>query len=284
MKINKGDVAIITGASRGLGVYIARALAAKGMSLVLAARSVNELEAVAAELRSIGGAVLIVQTDVADPVALQSLVDATMKEFGRIDLLVNNAGFTYTYPYDQVEIADIQKTVAVNLTAPMMLTRMVLPIMIRAGRGHIVNIASLAGILPTPYDELYTATKHGLVGFSRSLRASAQDQHWPVSASVICPGFMDDAGIYEDFKKAYGVAAPSAVGSMSANVLGEEVIRAIEDDLPQVFITKAPIRFSAAMLAFAPRLFESIGIKMKTAKLFRDVANAHVKERSGVGR
>jgi len=279
MKINKGDVAIVTGASRGLGVYIARALAQKGMSLVLAARSSAGLESVAGELRSLGGEVLTAPIDVSDPAALQTLIDLSLQKFGRIDVLVNNAGFASTFPYDRVDILDIQKMMAVNLTAPMILTRFVLPGMIAAGRGHIVNIASLAGVLPTPYEELYTASKHGLVGFTRSLRASAQDQRWPVSASVVCPGFMDDAGIYEDFKNSYGVKAPSSVGSMSASLLGEEVIRAIEKDLPDLFVSKAPIRFSTALLSIAPRKFESLGAKMGTAKIFREIAGARVKER-----
>jgi short-subunit dehydrogenase len=281
MNINKGDVAIVTGASRGLGVFIAHALAKKGMRLVLAARSQQHLTALANELQSLGVDVLTVPTDVADTDALQKLVDLAMQRFGRIDVLVNNAGFANTLPYDHVEITDIQQMIAVNLTAPMLLTRLVLPHMLTAGRGHIVNIASLAGVLPTPYEELYTATKHGLVGFTRSLRASATDKAWPIGVSVICPGFMDDAGIYEDFKKKYGVTAPAAMGSISASQLGQEIIRAIEKNLPDVFVTKAPIRISSALLALAPRLFESMTVRMKTASLFRQIANAHVEERRG---
>jgi short-subunit dehydrogenase len=279
MNLNKGDVAIVTGASRGLGVFIARALAQKGMSLVLAARSQQLLTTLADELRSSGIDSLTVPTDVADPDALRKLVDLSMQRFGRIDVLVNNAGFAFTLPYDHVEAADIQQMVSVNLTAPMLLTRLVMPHMFAAGRGHIVNIASLAGVLPTPYEELYTATKHGLVGFTRSLRASAQDQGWPIGASVICPGFMDDAGIYEDFKQKYGVKAPAAIGSMSADRLGREIIRAIEKNLPDVFVTKGAVRISSALLALWPRFFESITVRMKMAGLFRQIANAHVEER-----
>ena len=279
MNVNKGDVAIVTGASRGLGVFIARALAERGMRLVLAARSQQLLTALADDLQSLGVEVLTVATDVADTDALPKLVDLAMQRFGRIDVLVNNAGFANTLPYDHVEITDIQQMIAVNLTAPMLLTRLVMPHMLTAGRGYIVNIASLAGVLPTPYEELYTATKHGLVGFTRSLRASAADKGWPIGASVICPGFMDDAGIYEDFKTKYGVTAPAALGSVSAGRLGQEIIRAIENNLPDVFVTKGPVRISSALLALAPRLFESLTARMKMAGLFRQIANAHVEER-----
>jgi short-subunit dehydrogenase len=280
MHLNKGDVAIITGASRGLGVFIAREFAKKGMSLVLAARSEPGLKKVADELKSLGVDILTLPTDVADPNALQTLVDASVQRFGRIDVLVNNAGFAYTLPYDQVDAADIQHIVAVNLTAPMLLTRLVMPIMFAARRGHIVNIASLAGVLPTPYEELYTATKHGLVGFTRSLRASIQDNRWPIGASLICPGFMDDAGIYEDYKQKFGVKAPSAIGSMSASQLGQKVIRAIEENVPDVFVTKGPVRFSSALLALAPRFFESFSARMNTAAIFRSIAAGHVKARA----
>ena len=175
MQIRKDDVAIVTGASRGLGVYIAQALAAKGTRLVLAARSVNALEKVAADLRKTGSEVLCVPTDVADPAALQALVDATLAKFGRIDILVNNAGYDEPLQFDQCRVEDISRILEINLAAPMILSRLVIPSMRKNGRGHIVNIASLAGVMPTAYEELYSATKHGLVGFTRSLRASAQD-------------------------------------------------------------------------------------------------------------
>jgi short-subunit dehydrogenase len=279
MILNRGYVAIVTGASRGLGVFIARELAGRGLSIVLAARSQEGLTVVAEELRSTDVAVVTVPTDVADESALRALVDTALQHFGRIDVLINNAGFDYTLPYDQVEIADIHRIVAVNLTAPMILTRLVLPSMISARRGHIVNIASLAGVLPSPYEELYTATKHGLVGFTRALRASILDNGWQLGASVVCPGFMDDAGIYEDVKNGYGVKAPRALGSMSAAGLGRIVVRAIEKDLPDVLVTRAPVRISAALLALAPRLFESISARMNTGAIFREVARAHVAER-----
>jgi short-subunit dehydrogenase len=281
MIINKKDVAIVTGASRGLGVFIARELAQKGVSLVLAARTEKGLNTVAEEMRSLGVDVLTATTDVADTQALRTLVDTTLQRFGRIDVLVNNAGFDYTLPFDRTEVADVHSIVAVNLSAPILLTRLVLPVMIKSGRGHIVNVASLAGVLPSPYEELYSATKNGLVGFTRSFRLSAQDMRWPISASVICPGFMDDAGIYEEVKRNYGVKAPSAVGSLSASKVGQAVIRAIEKDLPDVLVSKGPVRISAALLALAPRFFESMSARLGTAKIFRDVASAHVKERDG---
>lgn len=283
MKLESGNVAIVTGASRGLGVFMARALARKGCALVLAARSNDALVSVAQELEAEGTETLAVVTDVSKPQELQGLVNATIQRFGRIDVLVNNAGYDYALPYDQTELADILGMVEVNLTAPMMLTRLVLPEMLKRGRGHIVNIASLAGVMPSAYEELYTATKHGLVGFTRSLRASARDSGWPVSASVICPGFMEDAGLYEQMKKDYGVNAPAMMGSTRATDLGDAVVRAIEKDIPDILIMKGSPRLAVAALALAPRLFESINARMDTGALFRAVAKKHVQERNADG-
>lgn len=280
MKIEKGMIAVVTGASRGLGVFIAEALARKGVSLVIAARSEEGLTEVAGELvRKYEVDVLPLVTDVSNVESIKSLVEASIRRFGRIDILVNNAGIDYAQPYDHAEIEDIYKMVEINLVGPLVLTRLVITEMLKNEQGHIVNIASLAGLMPSPYEELYTTTKHGLVGFTRSLRASAQDMNWPISASVICPGFMEDAGIYENMKKDYGVKAPDSLGSMSAKKLGDNVIRAIEDDLPDVLMMKGAPRVAVASLALVPKIYERITAKMDTAALFRKVALAHVEER-----
>jgi short-subunit dehydrogenase len=283
MEIRQNDVAIVTGASRGLGIYIAEALAAKGTRLVLAARTADALESVAAKLRESGTEVFTVPTDVADPTALQALVDATLARFGRIDILVNNAGYDYALPFDQCTMDDIRRMTEINLTAPIMLTRLVIPAMQKSGRGHIVNIASLAGVMATPYEELYSATKHGLVGFTRALRGSAQDMKWPISASVICPGFMDDAGLYVEMVNGYNVAAPGWIGAIKAPKLGQAVIRAIEKDLPDVVMMRGTPRLFMASLALTPRIYESVSALLDPFALFRAVAKGHVAERAAKG-
>ncbi|HEV2562693.1 MAG TPA: SDR family NAD(P)-dependent oxidoreductase [Rhizomicrobium sp.] len=279
MEIRKNDVAIVTGASRGLGVYIARALAAKGTRLVLAARTADGLESVAAELRKSGTEVLCVPTDVADASALQALVDATLARFGRIDILVNNAGYDDPMSFDQCGVDDIRAMVAINLSAPMILSRLVIPAMQKAGRGHIVNIASLAGVMPVSYEELYCATKHGLVGFTRSLRSSAQDMKWPLSASVICPGFMADAGVYVEMVREYKVTAPGWIGAIPAPKLGRAVVRAIEKDLPDVIMMRGTPRLFVATIALMPRIYEIVSAMLNPFALFRAVAKAKAAER-----
>jgi NADP-dependent 3-hydroxy acid dehydrogenase YdfG len=154
--------AIITGASRGLGAYVARAFAAEEMNMVLAARSKDGLERVAEELRRSGVEAVTVPTDVTDRKALEALVAAADAEFGGADVLVNNAGALTVFPYDRIGIEDIELAVRLNLTSAMILTRLVLPGMVERGRGHIVNMSSLAGIWGPPFDAPYGATKAGL--------------------------------------------------------------------------------------------------------------------------
>jgi len=281
MKIQRGDTALVTGASRGLGVHIARALAQRGMNLVLAARSAAALETTAQEFRGLGVEVLTVPTDVGDADATAALVAAAMQRFGRIDVLVNNAGIDTPLAFDQRTVAEIGETVQINLVAPIVLCRQVLPHMLRAGRGHIVNVASIAGIMSSPYEDLYVATKHGLVGFTRSLRLSAQDLKWPISASALCPGFMDDAGMFEMMKQNHGAKAPRAVGSMKAEVLGPATIRAIENDLPDVLVMKGAPRISAALQVLLPRLYEIITKRIDAGAPFRVSAAGNAAARQG---
>jgi short-subunit dehydrogenase len=278
MKLEHHDVALVTGASRGLGVHIAKALARKGLRLVLAARSADELEAVASALQREGVEALAVTTDVNQPEELQGLVDRAMDRYGRVDVLVNNAGIEHAMPFDRVDLRDMQHTVGINLLAPMMLTRLLLPGMIAQGRGHVVNICSLAGVMPSPYEELYTATKHGLVGFTRSLRASAKDMKWPIGASAICPGFMDGSGMYEDMKRDYAVIASSLMGTTHASRLGPIVIKAIEHDMPDVLLMNGSPRLAVASLALAPRLFEWLSARLDANALFRKMAAVHASQ------
>lgn len=283
MQIKQGDIAIITGASQGLGVHIARSLGERGVNLVLAARSTQALEKVGEQLRnSCNIKVLTVTTDVSKPEDLNNLVSMAYQQFGRIDVLINNAGVEYALRFDKLTAEEIQNMVAVNLIGPILLTRFVLPHMLKSGRGHIVNIASVAGVISSPYEEPYVATKHGLVGFTRSLRLSAQELKWPISASVICPGFMDGAGMYEAMKK-YGVSAPSAMGATSASKLGAAVIRAIETDAPDIILMKGSPRVIIALLALMPRMYEFIIAKLDMSALFRTVAKAHLTERGKKG-
>ena len=252
----KDKTAIVTGASRGIGIYIAQALAQERMKLILVARSVPELEKVAERLRQEGQQVLAVPTDVTDPAALEALVEAARREFGTVDVLVNNAGGETFGAYDRLAWEDVDKTLQVNLTAPMRLTHLVLPGMLAQGRGHIVNISSLAARNAAVNQEPYCASKAGLWGFTVALRASYRE--CGVSASVICPGFIKEVGMFQRLQDATGVKTPFFYSASSPEKVASAVVRAIKQDLPEVIVNPVPVRPFLALKTLFPRLIERV--------------------------
>jgi short-subunit dehydrogenase len=256
MRELSGRTAIVTGASHGLGIYIARALAGEGMHLVIAARRAAALEALAAELRQSGTHALAVPTDVQDRGALERLVRAAERDFGAVDVLVNNAGVFQPKTFHFYDPEELEHVVRVNLIAPLLLTALVLPGMLARGRGHIVNLGSLAGKAPPSHSEPYAATKAALIALAASLRASYR-RHG-VSASAIAPGFVRDAGMYQDAREATHVSAPAWLGTSSPQAVARAVVRAITHDLPQVIVNPGPIRFLLAFREIVPRLADVI--------------------------
>ncbi|HEX9133137.1 MAG TPA: SDR family NAD(P)-dependent oxidoreductase [Ktedonobacteraceae bacterium] len=251
----KDKTAIVTGASRGIGTYIAQALAQEHMKLVLAARSVPELEEVAQRLRREGHQVLAVPTDVTDPAALEALVEAARREFGTVDVLVNNAGGETLDAYHRLGWEEVYNTLQVNLTAPMRLTHLVLPGMLAQGRGHIVNISSLAARNAVANQEPYCSSKAGLWGFTVALRASYRGSG--VSASAICPGFIKGVGMFQRMQDATGVKTPF-YGASPPEKVASAVVRAIKQNLPEVIVNPVPVRPFLALEALFPRLIERV--------------------------
>ena len=250
MRALAGRTALITGASRGLGVYIARVLAAEKMNLVLAARSREMLEMVAAELRDDGVRTLAVPCDVTEQSALEGLVTAAHDEFGDIDVLVNNAGTLVLFPFHRLGIADMERAIRLNLTSAMILTRLVLPGMLERGRGHVVNMSSIAGKWGPPCDPVYGATKAGLIRFTESLRTEYYGTG--VSASVICPGYVEEAGMYHDGREATGTEAPACVGRTWPRNVARAVVRAIRRDHPEIIVNTPPARLLTVLSAISP--------------------------------
>jgi short-subunit dehydrogenase len=272
VKIEAGQTALVTGASRGMGVIMARALARRGVNLIIAARSAALLQQVAADLTSSCKVkVEAIAVDLGDSAALTRLA-TDLNARGGVDILLNNAGLESACIYDQADPAEIEQMIAVNLTGPMLLSRLLLPGMLQRGRGHIVNIASVAGLMATPYEETYNASKFGLVGFSRALRLTAQDRGWPVGVSVICPGFMSGTGMYQDMNREHAVTAPKLLGTVSAEAMGPALIRAVEQDLPDVILMKGTPRINAALGVLAPRVYAWMVKTFDLAGVFRTVA------------
>lgn len=164
------SVVIVTGASSGLGEALAEAFARRGAKIVLAARRIDRLESVAQRITPYAAEVLIVPTDLTAADGAQQLVTKTLDHFGRIDVLVNNAGISGGDHYDALDPAFIERTLALNLSAPLQLIRFALPHMRQRNSGFIVNVGSGMGWQATPYFSAYTASKAGLSAFSRALR------------------------------------------------------------------------------------------------------------------
>ena len=262
MKIIQGKRALLTGASRGIGVHIAQALAAYGVKLILTARNGEELEEVATKLRAKGAEVETFVSDMADLSSLESLIRDATQNGKPIDILINNAGIYAYGVFGDTAFSDIQKMIQVNLTGLMYLTHSVLPGMKSRGCGHIVNMSSLAGLAGSAYSESYCATKHAVVGFTRALRASLKQDRADVSASVICPGIVNETGIFEKLSTEQGIEAPALMGTSNPRLVADSVIRSIVKDLPEVIVNPSPMRPGLALNALFPALMEWLTIKL----------------------
>lgn len=181
-----GQVALVTGASRGIGRGVALALARAGAEVALAARTVPDLEEVAAKVEALGRRALVVPADVRDDRSVGVMVEAALDTFGRLDILVNNAGLGHFGPIEDLSIEQFDEMLGVNLRGPFLCARAVVPAMKRQGSGTILNIASVAGLVANPKLSGYNASKFGLMGLSESLMLELR--HAGIKVAAICPG------------------------------------------------------------------------------------------------
>jgi len=275
MKVEKGQRALITGASKGIGVHIARELANRGLNLILVARSQDKLQVLKEEFESLGVQCEIEALDVNDIEACTELIDRLNKQ-APIDILINNAGILLDSPYLGQSAEEILRVINVNLSAPMMLSHAALKGMLQQGRGHIVNISSLAGLGGFKHGETYCASKHGLVGFTRALRFSLGGEK--VSASVLCPGYISETGMYATRKEAHDLEAPSMLGTSPPGAVVKAVIRAIEKDLAEVIVNGRPVRPGLAIAALFPSFAEKIAQLIGVNSLTEKIAKASKKD------
>jgi short-subunit dehydrogenase len=269
MRDLRGGVALVTGASSGLGVHIARALAGEGMDVAVSGRREDALAEVAAELRTLGVRAEPLRADLTDHTAPAALADRVEEAIGPVDVLVNNAGVEITSAFDRYEPAELEAVVALNLTAPMLLTHSVLPSMLGRGRGHVVFISSLAGKYAPPFQAPYAATKAGLLRLTQSLRIEYADR--PVGFSAVCPGFTVGGGMYDQLVEE-GLRPNRLMGETTADRVVAGVLRAIRRDRPVVIETGAPVRPLLALGELAPRLPEWLAPRTGVSRLFGSVA------------
>lgn len=189
MKPLTGKVSIVTGAGRGIGRAISLLLGRAGSRVVLAARSESQLRAVCEEIRSQDGEALVIPTDLTRDEEMERLIAETLKEWGSIDFLINNAGWGKKGPVVKGKIKDWEQTFQVNLRAPMLLSQLVLPTLIAKRGGAIINISSISGRQGQANTAAYSASKFGLIGFSESLFEEVRE--FGIKVTVILPGFVD---------------------------------------------------------------------------------------------
>jgi NADP-dependent 3-hydroxy acid dehydrogenase YdfG len=181
-----GKVVVITGASSGLGEATARLLSAEGASVVLGARRVERLRTLADELTGKGGKALAVATDVSDREQVKALADAAVKEFGRIDVIINNAGVMPQAPLERLKVDEWDRTIDVNIKGVLYGIAAALPHMRRQKSGHIINVSSVAGHKVGPGFTVYAATKHAVRALSEGLRQEVKPYN--IRTTVISPG------------------------------------------------------------------------------------------------
>jgi NAD(P)-dependent dehydrogenase (short-subunit alcohol dehydrogenase family) len=179
-------VAIVTGASRGIGRAISIALAQEAATVVLAARSTEKLQEVAEEVSKASGKPEIVVTELTEEESIKNLVKTTNEKFSRLDILINNAGVTHSAKLEHTATEDWQQCINVNARAPFILCREALPLLKKSHPAYIINIASVVGVKGYPLQSAYTSSKHALRGMTISLAEELKGSN--VRVHLLCPG------------------------------------------------------------------------------------------------
>jgi 3-hydroxybutyrate dehydrogenase len=183
-----GRTALITGGGRGVGAAVAARLAAAGATVIVAARTTEQIEAVASRLREQGHVAHAETCDFGDPASVEQLTTKAQARFGRIDILINNAGAALASALHKTTLEDWNRLFAVNVTSAFLCLKAVLPGMIERRWGRVVNVASIAGLRGDRYIAAYAASKHALVGLTTSAAAEAAPHG--VTVNAVCPGYL----------------------------------------------------------------------------------------------
>jgi uncharacterized protein len=234
-----GRSVLVTGATGGLGRAIARRLRGAGADLVLTGRRAQVLEPLATETR--GRSMVI---DLAEPGAVERLAE----DCADVDVLVANAGLPASGHLMSFSLEEIDRALAVNLRAPMVLTRLIGERMAARGSGHIVVVSSLSGKAASPGGSVYSATKFGLRGFTLSVREDLRRSG--VGVSGVYPGFVRDAGMFHDA----GTKLPRGVGTVTPQAVADAVLRAIERNRGEVDVAPLRLRAGTKIASVAPGL------------------------------
>jgi hypothetical protein len=226
-------IIIVTGASSGIGEVTSLALGKQAASVVLAARKIEDLEKVASEITKSGGKALVVPADLTKQSQITNLVQTTVKEFGRIDVLFNNAGWGRYDWFENYTEEDIRKQFEVNVLAMAELIRQIIPIMKKQRSGHIINMSSYASRIAIPPQTIYAATKYAVEGMSDGLRRELAP--WGIKVSRVHPGGVTGTQFNPKAGKD-GVAFHIPIGRTSREKVASEIVKLIKNPKRELFI------------------------------------------------
>jgi NAD(P)-dependent dehydrogenase (short-subunit alcohol dehydrogenase family) len=230
----RNKVILITGGSRGLGLVLARQLAAKGAKLVLCGRSEEHLKKAKEELKARNSRVLTVQTDITNQAQVQNLINAIIDHYGTLDVLINNAGIIQVGPAEAMEIEDYEKAMQTNFWGPLYAIYASLPHFKAKGEGRIVNITSIGGKIATPHILPYTASKFAITGLSEGLHAELKKHN--IKVTTVVPNLMrtgsprniDVKGDHEEEYAWFKISDSSHLLAQEVELSAKQIINAIE--------------------------------------------------------
>lgn len=267
MKNIAGKIVVLTGASGGIGAFIANAIAREKAIVVGVARSQKKLEQIQVEVEAIGGKFISIPFDISKLEDLSVLVQQINQRAGSVDILINNAAIEKYHYFQNYSLSDITSICSTNLIAVMELTRLLLPSMIDRNSGHIINIASGSGKKGMPYNSVYSATKAGLLVWTDAIRQELHDCN--VEVSAICPGYTN-AGM---FLKT-GLAAPKAANVSEPLEVAIAVIRAIKEKQAEVIIDGLLSRLLFAIEQLSPEFGDAVFRSIGLTKLYKSYVDS----------
>jgi short-subunit dehydrogenase len=251
----RNAVVIITGASAGIGRETALEFARHGANVVLAARRADRLEAVAAQCRALGVEAIVVPADVANREDIERVVQSAVGRFGRIDVLVNNAGFGFSGTVEETTEADMRELMDVNFMAAFIATKLVLPYMRKQRRGHIVNVSSVVGKIAFPFHGAYSATKFALSGMTEALRGELDGSG--VTCTAVLPASTRTEFFDAQRTNDGHVSAPTGP-QQDPDVVARAIVRSVTRPAPEVNMVRM-FRFAYGMNGFFPFLRDFAG-------------------------
>jgi short-subunit dehydrogenase len=268
-----GKTVLLTGASGGIGVFIARALARENATVVSVSRSKEKLDQISGEVEVVGGRGISIPFDISKVEELPVLVQQVHQVAGPIDIVINNAAIEKYRPFQEYSLQDIQSILTTNLVAAMELTRLLLPSMISRNSGHIVNIASGSGKKGAPYNSIYSATKAGLIMWTDSIRQELASTN--VGVSVVCPGYTQ-AGMFVKF----GLPAPSLARVSPPTDVAIAVVNAIKQNQGEVMLDGFLTRLLFSVVQLSPKVGDDIYRWIGLTKLNQSCAANQIRAES----